>query len=266
GKLAVSSGGNQNETYVWSTADGNILTRLCGTGVGIWGIGWAKDGKSIAWGTSNIRDQDGHTTLDYSFRLDDFGLGGPPDETKYDQSHKADKTFAAAMEGRDAVKIGPVAGQPLLLHLPGNEPIFSTSVLPNKGAAVICGARSLFLVNAATGKPIREFNGHTGNITAVAPSPDGRYFVTGSSDQTIRIWQPESEDPLLSLFVAGQEWIAWNPQGYYSCSAHGEELIAWQVNSTAYKFPQVWPAARFRTSLYQPALLKYLIPAGDLRL
>ncbi|MBK6996046.1 MAG: hypothetical protein IPH31_14395 [Lewinellaceae bacterium] len=30
--------------------------------------------------------------------------------------------------------------------------------------------------------------GHTGGITAVDLSPDGRYFLTGSLDQTIKIW------------------------------------------------------------------------------
>ena len=92
-----------------------------------------------------------------------------------------------------------------------------------------------------------------------ASSPD-------QATRPCRIWQPEQEDPFLSIFVAGQEWIAWTPQGYYACSPHGEELVAWQVNSTAFKFPHVYPAARFRPSMYQPAMLKYLIPAGELRL
>jgi WD40 repeat protein len=268
GKLVVTSGGNQNEIYVWSAADGKTVGRLSGNGNGIWGVGWAKDGKSIAWGTSNLISRDGHTALEGVFRFDDLGLGGAPDESKYDQSLTQDKKYVVKMVARDEVLMGNLDGQPALFSLPGHEPIFSASVLPNRGTAVVCGARSLVLVDIASGKPTvtRHFEGHTGNVTAIAPSPDGKYFVTGSSDQTIRIWKPDQEDPFLSLFVAGQEWIAWTPQGYYACSAHGEGLIAWQVNNTAYKFPQVYPAARFRPSLYQPALLKYLLPAGELRM
>src|SRR5207302_1137336 len=46
--------------------------------------------------------------------------------------------------------------------------------------------------------------------------------------------------------------------------------IAWQVNAAATtgagagKGPQVHPAERFRASMYQPAMLKYVVPAGDL--
>ena len=43
-------------------------------------------------------------------------------------------------------------------------------------------------------------------------------------------------------------------------------MIAWQINSGSNKFPQVHPAARFRSSMYQPALIKYLVPAGSLPL
>src|SRR5581483_7322304 len=140
GKLVITSGGNQNETYVWSAADGQVVSRLCGTGVGIWGVAWAKDGKSIAWGTSNLRNRDGHTALEGVFRFDDLGLGGAPDESKYDQALAQDKKYVVKLAGPDQVLMGNLDGQPALFSLPGGEPIFSASVLPNRGMAVVCGA------------------------------------------------------------------------------------------------------------------------------
>jgi WD40 repeat protein len=41
--------------------------------------------------------------------------------------------------------------------------------------------------NAATGKLVRKFVGHEGNVSSVAFTPDGR-LVTGSWDRTIRVW------------------------------------------------------------------------------
>jgi hypothetical protein len=111
---------------------------------------------------------------------------------------------------------------------------------------------------------MQKFVGHTGNILCVTPAPDGRLFATGSTDQTIRIWQSGHEDPLLSIFVSGRDWIAWTPQGYYACSGQGERLLAWQVGNEAKKVPVVHPAERFRASMYRPAMLKYVIPAADL--
>jgi hypothetical protein len=128
----------------------------------------------------------------------------------------------------------------------------------------IGGAQSLYLLDPLT-KELKTFVGTSGHTYSIAPSPDGKFFVTGSSDQTIRIWQPEVEEQLMSIFIAGRDWIAWTPQGYYACSPHGERLLAWQINNTAYKMPQVLPASRLRTSLYQPAIIKYLLPAGTVQ-
>ncbi len=80
------------------------------------------------------------------------------------------------------------------------------------------------------------------------------------------MWAPGRVDPVLSVFAVGGEWIAWVPQGYYACSPYGERLIAWQVNNGIDRLPETHPAVRFRASLYQPTLMKYVIPAGDLRL
>jgi WD40 repeat protein len=264
GKRAVTSGGNQHETYVWSTADGKVVSRLCGAGAGVWGVGWAKDGKSVAWGTSNKRDSDGHTELEHTFRFDELGLGGPPDQAKYQQALTGDKSFGVKRISQTELAMGLTTGQVARVALPFNEKIYSATILPDQKMAVVCGVASLVVVDPTNGKVLRNLYGHAGNILACAPSPDGKYFVTGSSDQTVRVWSPNSEDPVLSIFVAGSEWIAWTPQGYYACSANGERLIAWQINTTAHRFPQVHPAARFRSTMYQPALIKYLIPAGSL--
>ncbi|MCI0701755.1 MAG: caspase family protein, partial [Planctomycetia bacterium] len=160
--------------------------------------------------------------------------------------------------------IGTTGRDPKLFSLPGDEPIFSATVLPKGNAVVVAGAASLTLVDPVTFDTLKTFVGHTSNVLSVSPSPDGRLFVTGSADQTIRIWQRGNDEPLLSIFVAGREWIAWTSQGYYACSAQGERLIAWQMQSSTAKIPLIHPAERFRKSMYKPALLKYLIPAGNM--
>ena len=48
-------------------------------------------------------------------------------------------------------------------------------------------------------------------------------------------------NPLLSLFVAGDEWVLWTPSGYYDASPGGDRLIGWHVNRGRQK------AARFYT-------------------
>ncbi|MGC2221365.1 MAG: hypothetical protein WA624_02820 [Methylocella sp.] len=44
------------------------------------------------------------------------------------------------------------------------------------------------LWDAATGKEIRAFKGHEGKVLSVAFSPDGARVLTGSVDNTARLW------------------------------------------------------------------------------
>ncbi len=273
GKMIVSSGGNQNETFVWNPANGKIISRLCGEGKGIWGVGWSFDGKSIGWGTKNKADDtEGNCPLEEIFRLDDFGPGGPAFQTRFQQSLITDETFSAKKRraitdtGEEILLLLVKVGNKdeYAVELPHGDHIYSVCVLPKRGKIVLGGAHAIYIMDPQTQEK-RTLLGTTGHTLSIAPSPDGKYFVTGSSDQIIRIWQPELDEPVMSIFVVGRDWIAWTPQGFYACSPHGERLLAWQINNTAYKAPQVYPASRFRASLYQPALIKYLLPAGNLQ-
>src|SRR2546421_457838 len=78
GKLAVSIGGDENEAFVWKTADGSVVRRLAGAGKPVLGTAWSRDGKSIAWGNINRANREGIRPIQYTFRLTDFQLGGRP--------------------------------------------------------------------------------------------------------------------------------------------------------------------------------------------
>jgi|GEM_PF-2287553 len=263
GKQIVTSGGNQNETYIWSVDTGKVLNRFLGTGKGVWAIAWAKDGKSLAWGNSNSPDENGNRKLEFTFRLDEFGIGDPPDPSKYVQRVESDEHVKLLVKARSFL-VQTTGRDPVIVPPPPGELLYDATVLPKGNAVIVAATQSLRMLNPATLREIRGFVGHASNITCVTPSPDGKLFATGSSDQTIRIWQRDQEEPLLSIFVSGHDWIAWTPQGYYACSGQGERLVAWQVNAGANKVPLVHPAEQFRASMYQPALLKYIVPAGDL--
>jgi Caspase domain/WD domain, G-beta repeat len=227
----------------------------------------------------------------------------------------------------------------------------------------------LYLFDARSGKQLRTFVGHSGAVWAVAPSPDGRYLLSGSTDQTLRIWElagnegviastkragigiqialegerltirgiaagfpvsrdkrlkvgdriiaiaqegedfvelkgktipefvamgrgvagttvrlrtsrdgvdgtseyefkredfpPQASTPLLSIFVAGDEWVAWSPAGYYAASHGGEQLMGWHVNNGPDAMASYYPASQFRKTLYRPDVIKRLLGTGN---
>ena len=74
---------------------------------------------------------------------------------------------------------------------------------------------------------MREYKGQTGSVLAVSPLRE-KIFATSSTDGTIRFWNRDRDEPLLSLFFGGtrfaaaNEWVAWTPEGYSPLSPGGE--------------------------------------------
>src|SRR5262249_18620579 len=56
----------------------------------------------------------------------------------------------------------------------------------------------------------RRFIGHEGDVWAVTPSADGKYLVTGSVDQTVRLWNLKTQELIVTLF-RGRDgaWAMW---------------------------------------------------------
>lgn len=78
---------------------------------------------------------------------------------------------------------------------------------------------------------VTDYRGHEGGVRTVVPSPDGKYLVSGSIDQTARIWNLESGELLASFFPSTDgEWVLWTPDGYFAASPKGGEFIGWHFN------------------------------------
>ena len=258
GSLAVSAGGNDNELFIWNTADGSAVHRLGGSGRGALAVAWSRDGQSIAWGNTNFANRAGLHRLERTFRLGDFQFGPAPTP---DFVREAVAQGPYALRRVDFFKIALLErGQVRHVFkspLEGDR-IYSFSLIPGN-RAVLGGSFGAFLVDLPTGRLLRRFDGHSGQVMGIAPSPNGRYFLTGSTDQVVCLWHPDRIEPILSLFFAGQDWIAWTPEGYYACSANGERLMGWQINNGPDKIAAYHPAARFRPSLYNPAAIRHLL-------
>ena len=235
-----------------------------GRGQSVWAVAWGSRGDAFAWGNaSKFTSDNDRGPLAQAFRWAGLELS---DDVGPDIRRACTAVGSLALERAGAaalaVKQDDAAVATIKMINP-YERILSYTLLPSNRAAVGTNYR-FCLYDTHSGKWLRTFRGNTGAIWALAPSPDGRLLLTGSGDQTLRVYDPDSDMPLLTLFVAGTEWIAWTPEGYYASSTNGEQLMGWQVNNGHDAMASFYPASQFRKTRYRPDVIKRLLDAGSL--
>lgn len=102
----------------------------------------------------------------------------------------------------------------------------------------------------------KPFFGHQGDMWALSPSADGRYLVSGSDDQTVRLWNLATREPVVTLYNGRDgEWVLWTEQGYYMGSENADRLVGWQINRGVDKTAEFVEAGQLHRWLYRPDIV-----------
>jgi WD40 repeat protein/DNA-binding SARP family transcriptional activator len=75
----------------------------------------------------------------------------------------------------------------------------------------------IYIFDASSGKELLRIFGHTSQVIGVGWSPDGKRIVSGSTDDTTRIWDAQTGAELLTLPTPGDWYVIpdWSPDGNY---------------------------------------------------
>jgi hypothetical protein len=91
---------------------------------------------------------------------------------------------------------------------------------------------------------------------------EGRLILAAYGDGTIRWYRAVDGEELLALFIhvpedpkADKRWVLWTPEGYYTASSGGEDLIGWHVNRGLDQAADFYPAETFRSTFHKPDIV-----------
>ena len=262
GKWAII-GDADAEIRVHALATGEVRNRLRSQGQDVYANGWSPDGRLIAYGHTGNDLQRLQVTnkLEKSFSLEKLDFGPTPsDDFVRAQPHWGGLTVGRSWYAPSVVSIKRREHSTIRYQVP-NAIVRSLTMLTDHRVAIGTDLETL-VIDALTHRLIWTLPAHTGIVWSLSPSPDMRYLLSGSGDQTLQVWNLDRYEHILSLFFAGEEWIAWTPQGYYAASFAGESLMGWHVQRGFDQMADFYPASHFHARFYRPDVIRRIVDAS----
>ena len=249
GTLGAFGGGKNHQIFILNMKTGQLIRTLGGRGARVEFVAMDHDGKQVLWRFNTDR----HPNENHLMSLKALGIkaivpepDGMASTFRHPVRHTAGGWAVETSAGGDfgypdAVLITSHRGRPVsrILRNAFTGYRHRHYTLTTDGSLVISGGDLGYLAayDTRTGRPVAVFQGHEGEITAMALSGNGRVLVTGSADQTMRLWDVSSlagasvVRPKMSMVIDRRlEWAAWNTDGFWRSSPDGRTLIGLQIN------------------------------------
>lgn len=96
----------------------------------------------------------------------------------------------------NAAKLDRIFAKPFLKAYPHSDSITCLEVNPKRLDRVVvgCADGSLWQWDLANDKTILQIQGHKNSVSGLGLTPDGLYFLTCSTDSSIKIWSVDGDD------------------------------------------------------------------------
>jgi WD40 repeat protein len=110
-------------------------------------------------------------------------------------------------------------------------------VLTVKSLAYATAARTVKLLDVSTDQS-RSLTGHAGQVNSVAFSPDGKILASASSDNSVRLWEVSTNQPVgqpLTGHTDAVLSVALSPDGKMLASAGSDKTVRlWDVSAVGW--------------------------------
>jgi WD40 repeat protein len=276
GLLAATAGGEFFAVSVWDPLTGKTVALLKGSGKPIREVGVSDSGEEIVWGTIDPCPQETFCPNKPGIMTQSLRLPiGPPLPPKafpqvagglaFSQARSKFADWVLQHRKSDAKSIYFSA----LDISKGGQTIASINRDPKSGfghltysfspdgANIISGGSSgVISAYGLDGAMLGNYVGHQGDVWSISPSPDGKLLVSGGYDQTVRLWNLKTRELLATLFNGSDDqWVMWVPQGFFTASGPGAELVGWQINNGPEHEADYVTGAQLRRHLDRPDIV-----------
>jgi len=201
--------GAKNTILIWDTASGEIIREIETAGPAFYDLVYSEDGKWLAASAGDI-------VKDSSVTVFDAHTGGT------------------------------------INNLNGYSTTVFSVEFSRGGTLLATGGTdaTVRLWDPATGVLLRIMRGHKHFVRSVVFSPDGRLLASGGAKNEAKIWSLSTGELLVTLAAFNDgNWIAYTPDGYYSCSEGAAKYVSWQIGNQSYD------EAKYREQYFKPEIV-----------
>ncbi len=284
GTLVATAGGSRKEIRMWNPVTGETVAELKGLGGPVMAVGIMPDGSGIAWGGEDpcpvlAACPERQGTLSNVMPLPGEGrfFERPRATTDVDGFRRAVHALdgwslaATASAGsivpndvldirRDGGTVGRVVNDASSGFLHAAFTLLSDA----RNLATGGSDGTLTLYDRETGGYMTTLDdSHSGEIHAMAEAPEAGLLVTGSDDQTLKLWNLKTRKLVATMFFADGDFIIWVPQGYYYSSPDGDALVGWHVNQGRDSEARFVRARQLKQYLFSPEIVRRALILAD---
>ena len=270
-QTAISAGGNNKEIYIWDIATNKIKHKIEGAGETVWSVGINKN--TVAWGNQgrDVHNPDSWQVTK-SINLKDFSISEQINQANF-------SNILTTKDGFSLSNQSSTYSDSTLKLIKNSKTIASIKRDKTNGYGHNCyGFYKNFIISGGSnghleiydfkGKKISNLIGHTGEIWTLAI--DGDRLVSGSGDQTIRVWdlskitEQKTISPSLNIFVSRKnEWVIWSDKGYFNASVNGDKYVGYHVNRGNEHEAQYIGSDKYYQTLYRPDVIENIWKTGN---
>jgi len=269
GTTAVSGGGDNKEIYIWDIHTKKIHKKVVGAGKSVWSVGI--DREKIAWGNTWTKTK-GQSAFEKSFNLQTLTtqtLQKSNSDFNRINSSGLSRSKGGDFGFNDAVLTIKKSGKSITKD--------STNGYRHrcygwyKDYIISGGSNGQLRIYDSDGDEVASLIGHMGDVWSIAL--DGDRLVSGSGDQTIKVWdlsnltksKKQKIYPQATLFVGSDdEWVMWTPEGFFDASENGAKYIGYHINRGSDRAAEYVSVDKMHKAFYRPDLVQKSLDGGDL--